>query len=290
MTRKFWPLLRAFIIKDRKVMLQEEKWQELYLQERKITQSVLNTKYEKAEEKEYMNKIKTFNLRFSYFSSSFQSEVSREERLRKYEEWKVAKFHSVVALEQLATDHSPYLICSTCHLKISKLNNVGPITNQYFRDLFEHLPCNVQPLAYNELGDYFCSMLMTIYIEKEYDVYGCKNGHYLAIKLKDEKRLKILTFSPIAILYTDGSLEEEPEFEALEYKRWRERFEKSRVNKMKRAQENYCFVCGDKFKTVREVEEHIKDQYHEANMREFANTIPEAKRQNKCAGTLTEKL
>lgn len=87
------------------------------------------------------------------------------------------------------------------------MNKVGPINGQYFRELFEYLSDNVQPLVYNELGDYFCSMLMTIYMEKEYDVYGCKNGHHLAIKFKDEKRLKILAFSPLNILYTDGTLE-----------------------------------------------------------------------------------
>jgi hypothetical protein len=98
-------------------------------------------------------------------------------------------------------------MCSTCQVKIAKLNKVGPISNQYFRELFEYIGDNVKLLDYNELGDYFCSMLMTIYIEKEYDVFGCKNGHYLALKLKDDKRLKILTFSPISIVYTDGTIE-----------------------------------------------------------------------------------
>lgn len=45
---------------------------------------------------------------------------------------------------------------------------------------------------------------MSIYTEKEYDVLGCKNGHYLMIKFKDEKRTKILTFSPVSIMYADG--------------------------------------------------------------------------------------
>lgn len=67
-------------------------------------------------------------------------------------------------------------------------------------------------------------MLMTVFIDKEYDVYSCKNDHILALKFKEERRLKILTFSPISILYTDGSLEEEPEFGSLEYRKWRERF------------------------------------------------------------------
>ena len=53
---------------------------------------------------------------------------------------------------------------------------------------------------------------MTIYTEREFNVYACKNEHMLAVKFKNEKRLKILSFSQISTLYTDGSKEEEPEF------------------------------------------------------------------------------
>lgn len=64
------------------------------------------------------------------------------------------------------------------------MNKIGPINNLYFREVFDYIEENLKPLAYNELGDYFCSMLMTIYTEKEYDVYGCKNDHILALKFK----------------------------------------------------------------------------------------------------------
>jgi hypothetical protein len=69
-------------------------------------------------------------------------------------------------MEILATDHDPYLICATCQVKVARLNKVGPISHQYFRELFEYLDENVKLLVYNELGDYFCSMLMTIYMDK----------------------------------------------------------------------------------------------------------------------------
>jgi hypothetical protein len=113
-----------------------------------------------------MNQIKTIDLRFSYFSSNLQSANSREERMKLYEVWKLEKYKLVRLLEELGTDHDPYIMCATCNVKIAKLNKVGPISNQYFRELFEYIADNVKLLDYNELGDYFCSMLMTIYIEK----------------------------------------------------------------------------------------------------------------------------
>lgn len=54
----------------------------------------------------------------------------------------------------------------------------------------------------------------------------------MAIKFKDEKRIKILTFSPVSILYTDGTLDEEPESDSMEFKNWRARFESSKSNKL----------------------------------------------------------
>ena len=36
---------------------------------------------------------------------------------------------------------------------------------------------------------------------------------------------------------------------------------------MKRAEENYCFVCNQKFHHMRELEEHVKNQYHQGNVR-----------------------
>jgi tRNA U54 and U55 pseudouridine synthase Pus10 len=49
---------------------------------------------------------------------------------------------------------------------------------------------------------------------------------------------------------------------------------------MKKKEHNYCFVCGDTFTNIKEVESHIKNQFHEANMRDFISTIPSLKKLN----------
>lgn len=63
-------------------MMQEEKWQELYFKEKSIIPKITTIKYQREDENEYMNEVKIFNLQFSYFSSSYDSEVSREIRLK----------------------------------------------------------------------------------------------------------------------------------------------------------------------------------------------------------------
>lgn len=45
----------------------------------------------------------------------------------------------------------------------------------------------------------------------------------------------------------------------------------------KPAVQNMCFVCGDKFKTVKQIENHVKTPYHESNLRDFKSTISEIK-------------
>lgn len=84
-----------------------------------------------------MNAIRTLDLKFNYFSSSFDTEIPLKQRYEDYENWKLMKYKEMIELEQLVNDHDPYVVCSTCQLKIAKLNKVGPISNSYFRELFE---------------------------------------------------------------------------------------------------------------------------------------------------------
>ena len=46
-----------------------------------------------------------------------------------------------------------------------------------------------------------------------------------------------MTFSQISILYTDGSRDEEPEFESLEFKKWRGKYEQAKLQKLKNVRE-----------------------------------------------------
>lgn len=82
--------------------------------------------------------------------------------MQDYENWKLQKAKEIILIEEKARDDNPYIICAACDLKIANLFKIGPITNQYFRQLFEHIDYNLEKLPYNELGDYFCSMLMAI--------------------------------------------------------------------------------------------------------------------------------
>lgn len=89
---------------------------------------------------------------------------------------------------------------------------------------------------------HFCTLLMSNYINSEYKTYGCKNGHYFAIKLEGEKRLKILPFSELMIIYPDGSAEK-AEFERMEVKDWKRKHDAKAQGKYKLKLSTYCFVC-----------------------------------------------
>lgn len=57
------------------------------------------------------------------------------------------------------------------------------------------------------MGSHFCTLLMSNYIESEYRTFACSAGHYFAIQLDRERRLKILPFSQLIIIYPDGTPE-----------------------------------------------------------------------------------
>lgn len=73
------------------------------------------------------------------------------------------------------------------------------------------------------------------------------------IKFKDEKRLKILTFSALSIIYADDEIEEDPDFESLEVRYWKEKSERAKERKLKRVESNYCFICNVITSTVKEL-------------------------------------
>lgn len=45
--RNFWPLLKQFIIKERRPVVQEEKWQEIYFKDKQISQKFPNIKHQR---------------------------------------------------------------------------------------------------------------------------------------------------------------------------------------------------------------------------------------------------
>jgi hypothetical protein len=57
------------------------------------------------------------------------------------------------------------------------------------------------------MGSHFCTLLMSNYIEGEYRTFACAAHHYFAIQLDRERRLRILPFSQLIILYPDGTPE-----------------------------------------------------------------------------------
>ncbi len=60
-------------------------------------------------------------------------------------------------------------------------------------------------MPFNEINNHFCSMLMSNNIDAEYKLKGCANGHYFGILIDKEKRIKILPFSNLMMIYPDGS-------------------------------------------------------------------------------------
>lgn len=56
-----------------------------------------------------------------------------------------------------------------------------------------------------EMGNHFCTLLMSNYIDVDFSTFACANGHYFAILLQGKTRLRILPFSPLIVIYPDGS-------------------------------------------------------------------------------------
>lgn len=57
------------------------------------------------------------------------------------------------------------------------------------------------------MESHFCTLLMSNYIDSSYQTYACTKGHYFGIMLKDERRIKILPFSQLIVIYPDGFAE-----------------------------------------------------------------------------------
>jgi hypothetical protein len=144
-----------------------------------------------------------------FFSNRSIGESTLEWRVGDYNQWKVRKLRDVQAIEQKALDKQSYLACGqdSCGLRLAKMMKVGPVNREIFRDLFEVEEENVKELPFNELDCHFCTLLMSNYIDSEYKTFGCANGHYFGIELEGERRIKILPFSQLMVIYCDGSAE-----------------------------------------------------------------------------------
>ena len=97
-------------------------------------------------------------------------------------------------------------------------------------------------LPFNEMDCHFCTLLMSNYIDSEYKTFGCTNNHYFGIMMKGEKRIKILPFSQLMIIFADGTAEK-ADFEKLDVKYWRAKAEEKKKQKYKLDISTYCFVC-----------------------------------------------
>lgn len=98
-------------------------------------------------------------------------------------------------------------------------------------------------------------------IEKEFNCFGCLKGHYIGIKLEGETKIKIVPFSPLIIMYTDGSVEK-ADFDRLDLVYWRKKADEAYARKMRMDINTHCFVCDDTFNTISKLENHLKDQLH----------------------------
>lgn len=189
--------------------------------------------------------------------------------------WKQAKLKEVRAIERKAEDRDSYLGCGedSCGLRVAKLVKVGPVSGEIFRDLYEVERENVVELEFNDMDCHFCTLLMSNYISQEYKTFGCTNGHYFAIQLAGEHKLKILPFSELMLLYPDGSAEK-ADFERLDVKHWKRKHDEKSQGKYRLKLSTYCFVCDEVLDTFKNLELHIRDLQHSENVRDLVKALP----------------
>ena len=121
------------------------------------------------------------------------------------------------------------------------MTKILSITNVIYRDLIDYIPEAVQQIEFDEMHSRFCTLLMSNYIDGDYLTYGCSKGHYFAIRMESQKRLKIMPFSDLMIIYPDGSAEK-IDFDRLDMKFWKPTELTKIKNRNKRDIKTYCFV------------------------------------------------
>jgi hypothetical protein len=120
-------------------------------------------------------------------------------------------------------------------------------------------------------------MLLSNYIEFEFKVYACANGHEFAIRNVKEKNLRILAFSNLLYLYPDGTVDR-ADFEKMEIKHWKKTADRKKNERNNIKISTYCFICDEILTSFKILESHVQDPKHTENVNEFMKTLPEEMR------------